>query len=194
MGRTAVSSRAAVSPDRGQRLLERVRRAPVAALFLVLAGCGLFGDDILLPCPRSVVLADAAKLVDCRPGPGRDLTDVRLEAAISGVRSDCEYDEDGFVDVDLDVAIDLTRGPALEGKAARAEYFVVITDPEEKVVAKRVFVLDVEFPGAAMRARTIQELTQRIHYLPEPSAAAYRIFVGFQLTRDQLDYLRARKR
>ncbi len=171
-----------------------MRRATVTALFLVLAGCGLFADDILLPCPRGVVIADAATLVEFRPGPGRDLTDVRLEAAISGVRSDCVYDEDGFVDVDLDVAIDLTRGPALEGKAARAEYFVVITDPEEKVVAKRVFVLDVEFPGAALRARTIQELTQRIHYLPEPSAAAYRIFVGFQLTRDQLDYLRARKR
>ena len=194
MERTAVSSRAAVSTDRGQRPLGRVRRATVTALFLVLAGCGLFGGDILLPCPRSVVLADAAELVDFRPGPGRDLTDVRLEAAISGVRRECEYDEDGFVDVDLDVAIELTRGPALEGGAARAEYFVVITDPEEKVVAKRVFVLDVEFPGAALRARTIQELTQRIHYLPEPSAAAYRIFVGFQLTRDQLDYLRARKR
>ena len=195
MGRTAVSSRAAVSTDRGQRPLGRMRRTPVTALFLVLAGCGLFGADILLPCPRSVVLADAAELVDFRPGPGRDLTDVRLEAAISGVRSDCEYDEDGFVDVDLDVAIELTRGPALEGgEAARAAYFVVITDPEDKVVAKRVFALDVEFPGAALRARTVQELTQRIHYLPEPSAAAYRIFVGFQLTRDQLDYLRARKR
>ena len=194
MARMAVSSRAAVSTDHGQRLLGCVRRAPVAALSLVLAGCGLFNDAILLPCPRGVVLADAAELVDFRPGPGRDLTDVRLEAAISGVRSVCEYDRDGFVDVDLDVAIDLTRGPALEGEAARAAFFVVITDSQDKVVAKRVFALDVEFPGATLRARTVQELTQRIHYLPEPSAAAYRIFVGFQLTRDQLDYLRARKR
>ncbi len=194
MGRTAVSSRAAVSTGRRQRLVTRSRRAPVTALFLVLAGCGLLGDGIQLPCPRSVVLAEAGKLVDFRPGPGRDLTDVRLEAAIAGVRSECEYDADGFVDVDLDVAIELTRGPALEGGVARAEYFVVITDPADKVVAKRVFPLEVEFPGAILRARTVQELTQRIFYLPLPSAAAYRIFVGFQLTRDQLDYLRSRKR
>ncbi|MCH7721637.1 MAG: hypothetical protein IH988_11735 [Planctomycetes bacterium] len=69
----------------------------LAALFcLVATGCGLFGgDDYVPPCPRAVVLADAQSVTEFRPGPGRDLTDILNEGAITDLAGGCEYNDDG---------------------------------------------------------------------------------------------------
>src|SRR3546814_17357125 len=58
-------------------------------------------DPETRPCPRVVVLNDAAKQVKFN-GQGRDLTDVLFEASIDTRRLVCEYDEN-VLDVDLQV-------------------------------------------------------------------------------------------
>ncbi len=166
----------------------------LAALFcLVATGCGLFGgDDYVPPCPRAVVLADAQSVTGFRPGPGRDLTDILHEGAITGLTSGCEYDDDGFVDFDIDIGFELAIGPASPDGVGHWEYFVVVVDPDQQRVAKRTFTIDLQFEQAVFRTELVEPVTQRIVYAPWPDARGYQIFVGFQLTREQLDYLRGR--
>ncbi len=165
-------------------------RISVVVLGLVLAGCTVFDSGPQLPCPRVVVLSEAAEMVEFRPGPGRDLTDVLYEGEIIGMSATCDYDDDGYVDSDVLLAIRLARGPAAEGNIGRFTYFVAITDPNNKIIAKQVFPVEVEYPGFGPRVVVEEEIRQRIYYAPNPDAGFYRVFIGFQLTQDQLIYLR----
>jgi hypothetical protein len=176
-------------------MLHPARGGLIVLLGAVLAGCtALFGgDEPQPPCPRVVVVGDAQRLTQFREGLGRDLTDVRFEAEITGLEPVCKYDENGIVKSDVAISMSVVRGPAAESNVSHYEYFVAITNPEGEIIAKRVFPVDVAFPEAILRVGVTEEITQRIAYAPEPDASRHRIFVGFQLTRDQLDYVRSRQ-
>ena len=168
--------------------MARIRKAAAGFLYVVLGGCGLFGDDVPLPCPRVMMLGDAQQVTVFRPGPGRDLTDVLHEGEITGVQAVCEYDDDGYVDVDVAIVMILSRGPAMEDDMGRFEYFVAVTDPEDRILAKEIFGVDVEFPVALMRVAVTEAVSQRIFFRDRPDARGHRVIVGFQLTREQLEY------
>jgi hypothetical protein len=168
--------------------MARMRKAAVALLGVVLGGCGLFGGSVPPPCPRVMMLGDAQQVTVFLPGPGRDLTDVLSEGEITDVRSVCEYDDDGYVDVEVAIAMVLSRGPAMEDDTGRFEYFVAVTDPEDRILAKEIFDIDVGFPAALMRVAVTEEVSQRIFFRNRPDASGHRVIVGFQLTREQIEY------
>ena len=171
------------------------RRRPIAAagLGLFLTGCSLFGSDVQPPCPRLAIVNDAASITQFRDGPGRDLTDVRYEGYIVGVSQTCEYDSDGFVDVTVAVNMVLTRGPAAEDETGSFVYFVALTNPEGKIVTKETLPVTVTFPSGAKRLRLRDEVSEHIVFAPAPDAHAWRSFVGFQLTPEQLKYRRGQE-
>jgi len=164
-------------------------------LCLLLTGCAaLFGEDIQPPCPQAITVADAQTMTAHQPGPGRDLTDVLSNGSIKGMVTDCLYDEEGRVDATVTVGLDLTIGPATRDNTGQWQYFILVTDPEEKFVAKRVFTVNLQFEPAVFRAQIQEAIQTEFEYAPWPDAGNFRIFVGFQLTRDQLEYLRSLKR
>jgi len=170
----------------------RVPWTPLIAL--VVSGCSLFGTAPQPPCPRVAMVDEARTVTLYREGPGRDLTDVRYEGAITGLSPVCEYDlEEGVVTVDLDVRLAFSRGPAADKNVGEFPYFVAIADPKDRVIAKRVFTVAPEFPTGIMRIGVVEQLTQEIRYKPAADASAFRIFVGFQLTRAQLEEKRRQR-
>lgn len=174
-----------------------IRRHPVGWVWLCLGltGCAfLFGEDVQPPCPKAVTIADAQNITAHRPGPGRDLTDVLYNGSIIGVATSCEYDDEGRVDATVNVELDLSIGPAVEDSAGQWEYFVMVTNPDLKFVAKRIFTVNLQFERAVFRTRIQEAVKTAFDYAPWPDASKFRIFVGFQLTRDQLEYVRGLKR
>lgn len=170
-------------------------RASWLWLCLGLSGCAaLFGEDIQPPCPKAVTVADAQIMTAHRPGPGRDLTDVLANGSIVGITTGCEYDDVGRVDATISVNLDLSIGPAAIDNTGQWQYFVMVTNPDREFVAKRVFTIDLQFEQAVFRTRFSEAVTTAFDYAPWPDAGKFRIFVGFQLTRDQLEYLRSLKR
>ncbi len=159
-----------------------------------LAGCGMLGGAGDQICPRVDMLEGAGRVTVFNPGPTRDLTDIRFEGRIVEIEAACDYDRDGTVDVGALVAMEFVRGPAAPSEEGRFEYFVAITDPSGRVIAKQRFPLEVAFVDAATRVSAREELTQRFSHVPADDARFYRIYVGFQLTRDQLDYERSLRR
>ena len=151
----------------------------------------MFEDARPFPCPGVSVPERARTLTLYRDGPGRDLSDVAFEMALSVSAARCDYaveeDGSGVVEAALIVTVAGTRGPAAETDHARAPFFVAISDPEGRILAKEVFAADLAFDETAARVRASQEIEQRIPLRTAARGPAYAVHAGFQLTRAQLD-------
>ena len=172
------------------RLSPWLRAAPL----LALAGCGAATDDAFAPaCPGAAIVRDAADLSRYR-GAGRDLTDAVLEGRIAGLAGRCSRDGADTVVATVQVAIDLSRGPAAPGRLAEVSYFVAVLDGD-RILDKEVYALRAEFPANADRlSLTGGDVTLRFPVRDDKTAAAYRIQVGFQLSPEELDRNRQRGR
>ena len=159
-----------------------------------LAACStLIGEAEVPPeCPQIVIVKDTSQLTVFQPGPGRDLTDVLLDARIDRFGGECETDlepdNSGTVNVDLQLVFEATRGPANKTRAANFSYYVAIGDRSGAILAKKVFDVGFEFEGNRNRVGGIEELTQEIPLRTGELGEDFEIFIGFQLSPEQLDY------
>jgi len=154
---------------------------------LLLAGCA--GEPETRPCPQAVVLNDASRQVKFS-GEGRDLTDVLFEASIGAGRLVCEYDEN-VLDVDLQVKVIASRGPANSDRLANISYFVAVARSDQTVLARESFDIAIPFPGNRTRVSGLEEIGQVITLQGNEDGGNYRIYVGLDLTHEELEYNRA---
>ncbi len=170
-----------------------LRKSPLAAAFAsvaLLAACA--GDDVPPgPCPDVVLLSDASKQVKFN-GQGRDLTDVLFEAEIEPALVACEYDEN-VLDVDLQVRVVASRGPANSDRLANINYFVAVARADQTVLAREAFDIAIPFPGNRTRVSGLEEIGQIIPLAPGETGSNYRIYLGFDLTPEELQFNRANR-
>lgn len=168
--------------------LQLRRRLPLAfAAATLLAGCA--SEPETRPCPRAVVLNDAARQVKF-DGEGRDLTDVVFEASIGTGQLVCEYD-DNVLDVDLQVEVIASRGPANSDRLANITYFVAVSQTDQTVLAREAFDIAIPFPGNRTRVSGLEEIGQVITLPSGRDGGDYVIYVGLELSREELEYNRA---
>ena len=166
-------------------------RAAVCTALLALSGCKIFVKDEPPPCPRVSVLEDASKLVRFT-GAGHDANSIEMSAEITKYRGSCLYDRDEkTMQVTLNVGIDAFAGPAFVPGAHRIDYFVAIpafsSDPE----AKKIFPLKLDIPAGPKGTHIDDgDVTMSFPVKDIKKLQAYEVFVGFQLTPDELDYNR----
>lgn len=172
------------------------------ALAVLLGGCGLFSDDIPPPpCPEVSLLADAAHLVRFRPGGGRDLTDLTFEGEITNYTGSCVYDVDrktrkGILRVNLAVVINANRGAADKDRAATVAYFVSLLDLDRKPITKQVFETTIVFEGNKTQLQIIDDQPPVLLEIPvdkTKDGRDYRIYIGFQLSPEELELNRRRR-
>lgn len=172
-----------------------VRLFSAALIFLALSACGLVERHERYSCPEVFILKDAQKLTRFQPGLGRDNTGIRFEAKISDFRGDCDYNKDQgewTVDVELLVQFSLDRGPANQSGDISLEYFVVLPDFEGEPTGKQIFSITGAFTEGSKR-RVYEDSVQLLIPLKTPSQGpGTEIVLGFQLTRDELKFNRAR--
>jgi len=190
------------------RMVPRLARSGlVLAAGLVLAGCGaydsmrasLLGKEKILACPRVSVLPEGATLTKFRSGPGRDIIDIVYQGEIRDVLRSCEYDIDddtnaGTVAVDLSLVIGAERGAADRERQAKFTYFVAVTDGEKTVLNKTAFDAKVEFPGNRSRVTlTDAAVNLNIPLKSGQSGLEFEIIVGFQMSREEMEFNRRRR-
>lgn len=165
-----------------------VRRAALAFAFLpALAGCGMFSEPAPpRACPDAVILVDAQRITQYRPGPGRDLTDVQFSGEIARIAGTCVYSDDALTATVI-VDIVATRGPAAADAEANLPFFVAVTDEARNIVAKQVFDSAIPIPEGRRRAGVREEIEQVIPLPGDDTVPYYEIIVGFQLTPEQLE-------
>ncbi len=168
--------------------------APVG--LLVLAGCtSLLQKEPPPACPAVNVLAEAATLDRFSPGGGRDIIDKVFSARVEPAAIKCKYvDDRAALEAELTVAVTLEKGPAPMRRPLSVPYFVAILDRDRNILAKEVFEIPVTFPEGRRRNVLGDVIEQRIP-LPSPDAVGdYRIVLGFQLTRAELEARRQKQR
>jgi hypothetical protein len=165
-----------------------VLRLGLAGAALLLGGCGLFGGGGPVSCPQAVVLDDASRLTRFAPS-GRDVVDVLFEAEISQAALGCSYD-DGVVDATLQLEIIAARGPADRERVGRFGYFVAVVDRGQNILARQRFDSQVEFPDNQLRSGILEEVDQHIPLRGSETGGDYFVFVGFELTPEEVEYNR----
>jgi hypothetical protein len=165
-------------------------RAAVGMALLALSGCKVFVKDEPPPCPRVSVLEDASKLVRFT-GASRDPNTIQMSAEITKYRGSCFYDKDDKkMEVTLNVGIDAFAGPAFTGGKQQLQYFVAIpafSGPE----GKQIFPLAIEVPKDSKGTHiTDGDVTLTFPVRDIKKLEAYEVFIGFQLTPEELDYNR----
>ncbi|MCS6853141.1 MAG: hypothetical protein NZ523_00085 [Elioraea sp.] len=165
-----------------------------AAASVLLAGCGMFGgsggqtEARRLDCPEIGGTAETSDLRRYR-GAGRDLTDLVVEARLTGVTGRCEplQRRRPGVRIALSPAFEVMRGPASSGRALTVPYFVAVADPLGRIPAKQVFEIPVEFPANRSRLRVSgEEVTVDLPLRSGERASDYTVLVGFQLSEEEL--------
>ena len=166
------------------------RRAALLTLLLpLLVECGPARNEFPPACPGTSILGNAADLNAYRPGSlGRDLTDLVVHARIVGVRGSCkEGDKKNQLAVTLNVLVELTRGPAMPGRATDVSVFVAVTDGD-KILDKYLYLMHAVFPSNVDRVTlTPGDTSIVLPITAERSGAAYTVVTGFQLPANQLE-------
>ena len=92
----------------------------------------------------------------------------------------------------MQLIFEVIRGPANETRNGQFNYYVAIANSEGSILAKKVFNTGFEFEGNRNRIGGLEELTQKIPLRPGERGEDFEIYVGFQLSPEQLDYNRAK--
>ncbi len=164
-------------------LLSRSRRWALLALAgLVLTGCSAF-EPPPVQCPPISILPDAARLV--RYQGGVDLIDVAYEANIESITPVCSRSKDHLV-IDMSVAISARRGPAMQGDSADFAYFVAVTAADQRLLKRQEFPVSIPLAAQGRRVRLTELVQPSLPLTETQSQFGYRLFVGFVLTRQEL--------
>jgi len=165
-------------------------RVVALGLPALLAACGPARNEFPPTCPRPAILAEAADFDRYRgdgAGP-HDLTQLELHGRIVGVKGSCEIPGgQSNLSVSVSVFVELTRGPAMQGRSAEVSYFVTELQGSA-IIDKQSLVSTVAFPQNVDRM-TLQsgDLKLALPITPEKTGASYTILVGFQLTPAEMD-------
>ncbi|MBK19854.1 MAG: hypothetical protein CMM52_13555 [Rhodospirillaceae bacterium] len=165
----------------------------LAALVVpLLAGCGALGSKKPPPrCPEIFLLKNANSVTYFKPGPGRDITDVLATIRIVDFRGECQYNRKRTKAlIALNVAFDVRRGPADRSKTTDFRYFVAIPKFHPSPQGKSVFPLRAKFEGNQTRLSILDEVRLEIPMPPFPKVDEYSVYMGIQLTPQQLEYNR----
>jgi len=178
------------------RIIRRSAAGPVLAIvLLVLAACASDQDAALPSCPKASILEGTSTLTRFRDGPGQDLTDVNFTGQIERLNGSCIYEVDstdaGVLHMDVIVEVRVDRGPANRDRTTRFEYFVSVLDANGTVMAKEVFPFSIKFSGNGTTTRdTDAPVSMIIPVTAEQVSEDFSVFVGFQLTPDEIRYNR----
>ena len=154
------------------------------ALLLVFAA-GLAGcsdrPQFAPACPNTGILEDGADVTTFR-SQGTDLTDMVYDGRITGLSGKCSASDSGHLQTVLSVNMEVTRGPAMQGRTATITYFVSVSKGNA-ILDKRDYMLPVSFDRNSSKVRlTGDEITLVLPTPGKVTGADYRVLVGFQLT------------
>lgn len=179
------------------------RRPLITALMVVmLSACstygtpleGMFGESTPPSCPDVRILAKAVSKTKFIDTSGRDVTDIDSEARLADFQALCVEDIDkdtgvGNVTVELTTAFQAARGPANTSGKAQFPYFVSLIDEERNIISKNVFEVAIGFERNAFKTTVFDEpVVLKIPISPPQRGSMFSIYIGMQLTEDDLQY------
>ncbi len=179
-------------------LATALRQCVLLAGALITVGCATANAPVV-QCPVTRVLEDPAQLTRFKSGAGRDITDIEFDAAFAEIGGTCEINDDE-IDVELKVLIVANRGTANVSRQATFPFFIAVVDQDRNVLIhdgkalRRRFEGTVDFPGNQSQVTYADEFELTIPTSSGQRASDFLIFFGFELSPEELEYNRTRRR
>lgn len=162
----------------------------------LLASCA--PDRTVPPCPDVRVDSVTANITQFRAGPGREVGDIVYQAEIVNYRGSCTQDlenDEGEAEVEMEVEFAMATGSASVEGDVPIYFFVAIPQLFPDPAAKQVFEMRRESRNGASKAvRWTERVSLTLPVTKARPSASYDIYVGFQLTDEQLAFNRTRIR
>ena len=142
-------------------------------------------------CPQVAIVRDLETFRDYA-GEKPDPALLVAAAKLTSIDGSCEYQDKG-IDVSFHANIVAKHGPKLGGHHISLPMFVAVVDPADKVLNKNLMTVNVSFASDESTANTAEALHVFIPLEKEKhiSGPHYRVLAGFQLTKEQLDQVKA---
>ena len=155
---------------------------------MVLAAATLIADAKGKPaaaaCPHLGLLADTGRLTEL-DGASK----AQFQATLGGEASQCVV-KGKVVHLRLKFKVTGTIAETAKRDTRKVPYFVAVMQGSQ-VLAKQVYFVEIPFSGSA-RTVSVEERVNRVDIPIGKGWASddYEVMIGFQLTRDQVDYNR----
>ncbi len=157
---------------------------------LGLAGCTPTGFPPA--CPQLSLIKNASDLVRFGGnGNQRDIRNLVLTARIQSVPASCRFSGAHTVGAQIRVMFSVQRGPAATSPDVELHYFVAAAKGE-LILDEQDYIVKGVFPSNVDRMTLVGEVINLDFPVgSDQSAAGYHIYVGFRLTKAELDANRA---
>lgn len=164
-----------------------------AALLSVLGGCAFLDEGSPNFCPSTAILDGPGELVRFASGSASGPGDVLFRTKMTSISGLCEVDDKG-VDMELNVGIEVVRGPANANSEAQFAYFVAILDGDKNVLSRTKFPMIAKFQRQETDLKFADAVTVTIPKKKDMSSKDYIVYLGFEMTPEELAYNRKRQR
>lgn len=162
------------------------------ALLAACSGSGLGRTQVEVVCPSVRVIKDTDFLTRFKDGPGRDITDIELQANLVRAAGVCELDDDN-VRVFLNINIEALQGTANQASTQMVELIIGIVGADGKLIAPapmghRKLPIDLTFPPNQSQIRYSEIIRVDIPLEPDQSAGDFIIYTSFGLTKEEYKF------
>lgn len=175
------------------QILGRFRAAFVLAA-LALAACssdGAVGDGSAGLCPQTAILDDPSQIIRFKPDTQKGPGDLVFHLRMKTFSGECEFDEKEIA-LDLRVVMEALRGPANEKGRAEFTYFVAVLGYDKKILVRQEFPIIVQFDGSDTQVNFAEDVTIYIPRRKNDSTSEYLVYLGYEMTEEELAYNRRR--
>lgn len=163
------------------------RSAAVPLLVVAAAALATCGSPTPI-CPTPLVLDQTGTLSRFASGaaPGPETLDFQADIAFDSVS--CAYVDELLRDLEVnaDLEIAAVRGPSNRSGEAEFDYFVAITDVRGNILAKEIFDVSMDLGAVGERVTRTEGIWQKYRLSSGQSPRAYRVWVGFQKTDEDI--------
>lgn len=176
--------------------MKRFAPACLGLSALLLSSCAGVGENLddtpnVGPCPVAASLFDTSRMVQINGSEKHE--NVEFTGAIEGIRGYCRYVGLNPITMEVEVDFAFGKGPKATSSSRTYPVFVAITRRDKSVLAKEKFNIDVTWPAG----KDVVRHTETIPGIVIPranetiSGSNFDVFVGFDLTPEQLAYNRS---
>ncbi len=163
---------------------------------MMLSACGSVAESLddkpnVGPCPVAAALYDSSRLVEIEGAQRHE--NVAFTGAVEGVRGYCRYVGSNPITMEVEVDFAFGKGPKATASTRSYPVFITVVRRDKSVLAKEKFNIDVTWPAG----KDIVRHTETIPGIAIPrandtvSGSNFEVFVGFDLTPEQLAYNRS---
>ncbi|MBI1328079.1 MAG: hypothetical protein GC136_10620 [Alphaproteobacteria bacterium] len=145
-------------------------------------------------CPKVAIFPELSKVSEFTTPDTTDKDELIGTAYVLNVGTRCVYNNDRFLS-DIQITFNGELGP--KGRARAADevtfsypYFFAVVGPNGGISTKKVYAFTTTYPANKTRTTATQTVQEQI-VLPDRNAGdQYTIYIGFQLSEEQLKYNR----